>query len=116
MADWPASLQQIPNRPGFQQQVDDSVLRTQMGYGPDKLRQRTTADMETMRFTIWATFDEVVTLRAFYKTNKALEWNWNDFLTNPPTPAIYRFVSPPRYIPLGGLWWQVRMVLETQSP
>lgn len=116
MADWPTQLQDIPNRPGFQQQVDDSVIRTSMGYGPDKLRNRTTADMEMVTFTIWADFTEVQILRQFYKDNKALEFNWNDFLTDPPTPAIYRFRGAPRYVNLGWKWWQVQLSLETQAP
>lgn len=112
MADWPnnAGFPQIPLQSGFSQVHKDNTIRSAQGYGPDKLRQRSTVDIQMVTAAIELMEDELSILEDFYTANQALDWNWTNFLTM--QPAVYRFKAPPTYRAMGGQWYSVTLSLE----
>ena len=112
MALWPASLPQIPLQSGFSQSRKDNNIRSQMGYGPDKTRRRTTVAIQSVIAAIELLEDELYILDDFYEANSAIPWTWKDFQQPSMPDASYRFMSPPAYRPMGGQWWSVTLNLE----
>lgn len=116
MATWPVTLQDVPNQAGFSQVLKPNVVRSSMGYGPDKIRRRSTADWYNVTMQLWLDYTQLATLDQFYKDNMALTWDWLDFTKNPTVAARYRFMGPPSVNPLGALHWVVTLSLEMESP
>ena len=112
MATWPTDpgFPQIPLQSGFSQTRKPNTIRSTMGYGPDKLRKRTTVDIQMVTAAIELLEDELVILDDFYEVNQSIEWNWTNFLTM--QPAVYRFMAPPSYRAMGGQWYSITMNLE----
>jgi len=89
-----------------------------MGYGPPKLRQRTTFAIRDIGMHFFLDDVDQKVLNAFYKTDlsRVDSFEWIDHtVSTPAVPvvAIYRFKAPPSYIPFGSaLWWDVTLQLE----
>lgn len=115
MASWPddttnPGFPQIPLQSGFSQTRKDNTIRSAMGYGPDKLRRRTTVDIQMVTAAIELLEDQLVILDDFYNDNQSIPWDCTNFLTM--QPAVYRFKAPPAYRPMGGQWYSVTLSLE----
>ena len=108
MASWP--LDNYVNRTGFALQERDNTIRSQMGYGPDKLRRRTTVSIWNCSFTKWLTTAEYDTIVDFYKDNQALAWDWVDPVNG--DSAVFRFLAPPSFTYLGPGYWVGTFVVE----
>jgi hypothetical protein len=111
MATWPtAPFPQTPQRAGYEESEVDSVLRSNMGYGPAKLRQRTTAVLynSTQVFTI--TGADKVIFETFYSNNKSISFDWDNTLGL--GTQSYRFISPPRYQEVTCNVWRMQAQLE----
>lgn len=115
MADWPLTLQQVPNQAGFSQTLKPNLIRSSMGYGPDKLRRRSTAEWYSVSVQLWLTYDQLATLEQFYLDNMALTWGWLDFTKSPAVAATYRFMGPPSVAPLGFSHWVIGLSLEMEG-
>lgn len=108
MADWPNTLPQVPLRAGYQNNLVDTVIRSNMGYGPAKLRQRTTSIMRSGQFQMHLDDAQKLILDQFYDDNMALPWTlaW-------PAPATqYRFTAPPQYQEITCDLWVVAVAAE----
>ena len=110
MALWPAAFPQTPERTGYSDDEADNVIRSQMGYGPAKLRVRTTAILDNIVavFTIDATQKAIY--QTFYTTNKSIQFDWDDLLGD--GLQAYRFLSPPVYREFTCDVWRMQVQLE----
>lgn len=115
MATWPVSLPEYPNQQGFSRVMRENVIRSQMGYGPAKMRRRSTGNLYQVTMQLWLTQAQLETLDQFYDDNMTLTWDWVDFGRNPTVTARYRFLAPPSVTPLGAVHWQVGLTLEMDT-
>ena len=116
--DWPAGLPQKPTHQGYAQREQTNVARSQMGYGPAKVRRRTTAAIQPVNASLTLTGSEKDLLRDFYETDTeggTVRFNWVDFLTDPDggvNDVEYRFTSPIQWSSRGPDKWLAVMNLE----
>jgi len=119
--DWPsaANLPQYLRLQGYAQANDGGVIRSPMGYGPAKLRRRTTAVVQRVSGSLTLTATEKDNLITFYDTTTeggVLPFNWFDFLngldSSPHDEVEYRFAAPPQYTTLGGGLWLASLLFE----
>ena len=95
-------------RAGWSERERDNVIRSPMGYGPAKLRERTTAVMNDGTRAFYLTTAEKDTLLAFYATEKALIWDWDEGGGS----RNYRFLSPPAAQEISCDLWSVSIQVE----
>ncbi|MGV7235734.1 MAG: right-handed parallel beta-helix repeat-containing protein, partial [Nitrosomonadaceae bacterium] len=110
--DWPASLPQYLRLQGYAQTRVNDTIRSTMGYGPDKVRRRTTATIENVQGTLVLTDAQLSTFLTYYDdtlTGGTETLRWINFQTN--ALAEYRFLTPPTYSNIGK-FWTVVMSLE----
>jgi len=117
--DWPAApFPQVPTHQGYAQREQTAVIRSQMGYGPAKVRRRTTAAIQPVNASMTLNDTDKATLQTFYTGTTAggtLRFNWIDFLKDPDAPANnveYRFTSPIQWSSRGPNIWLAVMNLE----
>lgn len=112
MAVWPASLPQRALLADFAEAADTNVIRSDMEFGPGKVRRRYTAEVKVYQVGLMLTTAQVATLETFYdSTLGAVDpFDWLDQRTL--TAAVYRFRSRPEYRPVGGGWWRTSLALE----
>jgi hypothetical protein len=99
-----------PQRGGYNDAEVGNVLRSNMGYGPAKLRVRTAAVLDNVVAVF--TTDDVgyVTMKAFYTDNKSIQFDWDNTLGN--GVQQYRFISPPQYQEATCDVWRIQVQLE----
>jgi hypothetical protein len=112
MAAWPAILPQGFLR-GFVVQPKDSVLRTQMDVGPDKLRRRVSYYGLDVTGEIMCSQAQVEALELFYLETTKSGTRYFTMIT-PHTDRTYeaRFMEPPETRWVGGNAYQVALKLE----
>ena len=114
---WPAGLPQYLRLQGYAQQRVNDTIRSPMGYGPDKVRRRTTGVIQNVPGSLILTNAQKNTLQTFYittLTGGSERFNWIDFLSgDSPLPAVeYRFIQPPTYTSAGNGTWFAVLALE----
>jgi phage-related protein len=110
---FPSTLQDKVNEAGFEHGFGETAIRSTMGIGLDKVRQRFTKGIDVFSVTITLDLDEYSTLYNFFKTTLAggsLTFNYDHPFT--AVEEEFRFTSPPRMIPMGGRYVQVSMTWE----
>ena len=110
MASWPTELQQCLETSGYQRTIRDNVLRSQMSYGPAKMRFMTTNKIVDHSGFIYIEEDLIAVLDQFYADNGSIPFDWINFQTG--APATYRFRSAPAYRAVGGLEYTATLQLE----
>jgi hypothetical protein len=100
----------VPQRSGYQDREVSNVLRSPMGYGPAKLRQRTTAVLDNVVATFTTDDAGYATMQQFYTDNKTLEFDWDDTLGG--GVQVYRFLAPPQYQEVTCDVWRLQVQLE----
>lgn len=95
-------------RAGWSERERDNVLRSPMDYGPAKLRERTTAVMYDGTRSFMLSTVEKDSVLAFYTTEKALEWDWDEGAGS----RNYRFLSPPAIQEINCDLWSVAIQIE----
>ena len=113
MATWPVSLPQAPEPQGYTNVERDGVMRSQLSYGPDKVRQRTMIAIRNVGMQFYLDTTDNATLDSFYTTtlSRVDSFTWIDHRNG--NAATYRFKAPPAYSPFGtGLYWIVTLQLE----
>jgi hypothetical protein len=112
MAVWPATLPQRVLLSDFAESADSNVIRSEMEFGPAKVRRRYTAEIKVYQVSLVLTPDQVTTLDTFYdSTLGAVDaFDWVDPRTL--AAAVLRFRSRPEYRPLGGGFWRTSFALE----
>jgi hypothetical protein len=96
MPTWPSSLPDAPLQQGYQEQVPNTLVRTEMDKGPAKVRRRSTAGTRAFTVNLLLTEAQVVTLDSFIDQDLdggALRFDW----THPRTGAAVQF----RLVPIG---------------
>jgi len=106
MATWHSALPQVPFNQGYIQAQDgNNVLRSQMGYGPPKVRRRTTASLQDMPITMPLTEAQRDALIVFYETTLeggVLPFDWTDPLTG--STVEFQFSAPIAWSKPNGIW------------
>ena len=100
---WPNTLPSLVEQEGFQKQIGNNVLRTNMDVGLDKLRKRYTKQIDTMSSTMKLTRTQYTTLETFYLvtlSSGTLPFNFTDPITL--VVSDYRFTAPPNIRSIGG--------------
>lgn len=113
-ARWPASLPQWALQRGFRSGGHKTNIRSEMGYGPAKVRRRTSSDTKPVTISIHVTQAQLDTLESFYNTTLemgALAFEWVDFETK-TDPVDYRFLSRFTTSVYGYDTWTIAMSLE----
>jgi hypothetical protein len=112
MALWPASLPQRVLLSDFVESADANTIRSEVDYGPAKVRRRYTAEVKVYQIGLVLTTAQVATLDTFYDVtlNAVGTFDWVNQRTL--TAAVYRFRSRPEYRPLGGGYWRTSFALE----
>ena len=110
---WPATVPTDVLQGSYSESPPDNLLRSSMDTGPDKVRRRSTAGPRPISWTILMTTTELGYFETFYVTTLvggSLTFNF----TMPRTGSSgeLRFTSPPQYLPVGGVYWEVRMQVE----
>ena len=108
MAIWPSSLE--IERNAFKEITPDRVVRSNMGFGPDKTRKRTSLNVRTLTFSMTLTDALLTAFDAFFLANDALWFTFTDPRTGVSVQA--RFKKPPEY-QLDETLWKVAVELET---
>ena len=113
MATWPSTLQSRLNVRDFTLSSEDTTIRTNMQYGPAKVRSRYTDAIDNVSCSINMDITQYNTLQSFYKTTLGNGVASFDFI-HPVTQTLtkVRFVGPPKYTPLGGRVFMAQMVWE----
>jgi hypothetical protein len=118
MADWPSTLPQAPLHQGYAQREQSAVIRSQMGYGPAKVRRLTTAAIQPVNASMVLNDTQKQTLKVFYTTTTkggAIRFNWINFLDDPDgavNDTEFRFTSPIQWSSRGPNLWLAVMNLE----
>lgn len=95
-------------RAGFSERERDNVLRSPMGYGPAKLRERTTAVLRDGTRAFYLSAADKAVVDQFYTDNKALQWDWDEGAGS----RNYRFLSPPAAQEISCDLWSVAIQIE----
>lgn len=114
MDSWPSQLQQILNVDDFSYNPGSTAIRSEVDVGPAKVRNRATdaVDVITCQFNL-----PLADYSAFMLFGRTTLSNWvSQFLFDDPftgDPTAYRFISPPKIVPLsGGIEFRVSMTWE----
>lgn len=100
---WPGTLQQLLSEANFGLSIGDTVLRSDMDVGPQKVRRRFTKGVNTFSASIYLTVAEYTIFYTFFNTTLnggTLPFTFNHPITQVPTD--FRFKSPPKIASLGG--------------
>lgn len=110
---FPPSLQELLNESGFTQKLDDTSIRSSMGIGLPKVRNRYTKPVDEFTCTIDMQNSDYSDLITFYRTT--LGGGVKTFYYNHPlsqVQSVFRFMGPPTVSPKGGTWFNVSMQWE----
>lgn len=118
MPTWPSSLPDYVLVQGYEEGAPNTLVRTQMDKGPDKVRRRSTAGTRTFAVQMELDSTQTATLETFIDQDLdggALRFDW----VHPRTQASVQFrVVPLRddslvsYSALGNDYYRVQMQLE----
>ena len=110
---WPITLPQVPLYQGFAQTEKTATIRSPMGYGPAKVRRRTTAAIQPVNASLMLSTTEKDTLLNFYDVTVrggSDRFNWIDHLTG--ATVEYRFTAPIQWFPRSCDLWMALLNLE----
>jgi hypothetical protein len=116
MPAWPASLPQYVLQQGYNEQLSDNLVETQMDAGPGKTRRRFTATVKQFGVTLEMDATQAATFEAFYETTLkqgSIPFDW----VHPRTRAAltFKFKKPAPRVSVrgGGGVVQYSFMLET---
>lgn len=113
MAEWPTSLPALPLRQGYEEQIAETRVRTEMDAGPAKMRRRFQAGMDTITLSFEMTSAQIRILETFYKNT--LEGGTLEFDYVHPREGeqrAFRFVEPPKWGETAKDIWVAQTKLE----
>ncbi len=113
MVTWPNALSDKPLVSGMSEVLEDTIIRTEMDQGPDKIRQRSTAGVRNLGIGFILDKEQITTLNEFYLFD--LKGGSLSFLYSHPrdNSAINcRFLKPPEYSSINGNYYNVKIKLE----
>ncbi len=109
---WPDTLPQQPLVKGFSGTVQDTLIRTSMDAGPEKIRRRFTAASEYFTLTWFMTKQQLNTFRSFFKDTIAdgsIEFEMNHPITG--ETVLVRFRGPYQFVSTG-VHWRISAEIE----
>ncbi len=110
---WPSTLQDLINEQGFALNKGETVLRSDVDVGPNKVRRRFTRPIDTMSGVINLTSVQYEDFEFFFDTETnggTLPFEFNHPITGVLT--LFRFTGPVNYRSIGGGNFQVSMAWE----
>lgn len=113
MPTWPATLPTYVLEGGYQEQLPQNVVETEMETGPMKSRRRFTKVFRKFQMAIILDQAQAATFETFYLATCAsgsIPFDW----VHPRTRAnmVFRFSQPPpQYVPFGGNYVRVAFSL-----
>lgn len=113
MVDWPVTLPQSPLVAGYQEQPENTMLRTDMETGAAKQRRRFTAAPRNIAMSIMLTDAQMDIFEDFFFNDikgGSISFEW----VHPRTgdPATFRFTQMPTYQEITPFLYQVNLPLE----
>ncbi|MDN3525631.1 hypothetical protein QWY79_10180 [Halomonas sabkhae] len=119
MPTWPATLPDCPDSPGYSEQPQSQVTRSQPEVGPAKTRRRSTAAPRTIPVTYGLiTREQADTFEAFFENDigaGALPFDWPQPRLGTTVSALIVGDPPYELTPVGnGKKWRLTMTLEIQ--
>jgi hypothetical protein len=113
MINWPEILPPLTRLEGYVETPPKNVLRTQMDAGPAKLRRRFTAGVRPVQGRLLLDRDEIEFLDSFYQNDLAAgSLPFASLHPRTGLAASFRFVEPPAYTRLSGLYYEAALSLE----
>lgn len=114
MATWPTTLPQELPEDSFSLSLPDNLIRTNMSYGPAKVRRRTTSNVTKVSGQLILSAIDLTAFQTFYVTTITYGAISFTFPTHPITgvSCTMRFTEPPKYSPAGGEYTNVSLELE----
>ncbi len=114
MVTWPVTLPVSPLLDGFVETVPETVIRSQMDSGPDKVRNRTTAGVRLFSMSFIMSKTETALFDDFYLNDLNGGAVSFDF-THPRTGETLsmRVVKPPAYTAQNSKYFRIK--LETEA-
>jgi hypothetical protein len=109
---WPSGLPNELLQRGYAQETANTVLRTNMDAGPNKVRRRYTAGIEPIKGNLLLTFAELGLLREFYDVT--LQGGSLRFTGRDPITLVdceFRFTAPVKWSMTSG-WVDVSVEFE----
>lgn len=100
--DWPSTLPQDVLQQGYQEDMPETTIRTQMDEGPAKIRRWGTAAVRNIKAQQTLTTSERAILDTFFNTTiqgGSLRFNWVHPVTK--VAAEFRFTRPPVLTAIG---------------
>lgn len=110
---WPSTLQELLNEASFGLEVGDTVLRSEMDYGPQKVRRRFTKGIDTFQASINLTTEQYTFFYTFFNTT--LNGGVLPFTFKHPITKVdcdFRFKGPPKIMSIGGGNFQASFMWE----
>ena len=111
--EWPESLPPRPRVEGYRETFADTLVRTKMDQGPDKLRARTTAGVVMTEGYWLLTAAQLLALESFYKDD--LGGGAKAFTKPHPRTGddvLCRFCKPPEFSSQNGTYYRVHFEME----
>ena len=111
--DFPSTLQQLLNQSGFKQEVGSTTIRSSMSVGQDKVRRRSTKNIDKFSCSIDVNKDDYLIMYNFY--NVSLNGGVGTFYYDHPiteAQTVFRFVGSPTFIPMGGTYFKCNFIWE----
>ena len=108
MATWPVTLPQVSIRSAWSEQQRDNALRSTMGYGPAKVRLRSTVEIYDGTRGFVMNDAQLATFNTFFDDNQTIPWDWDEG----EGLRSYRFIGVPTIRELTCDKWSVSFKLE----
>ena len=112
---WPETLPQSFLLEGYQEQLQDTRVRTPMDSGPPQTRRRFTAALEFFNGRLLLNKTQMNTLKNFVKVSTnggSVPFEWKH--PTEGTTKEFLFSELPVYSPAGGDYWFASFSLEMQ--
>ena len=115
MAIWPSTLYSCILKDGYQEITPENTIRSAMGYGPAKVRQRASSNVRDVTMSLFCSDAQLATFETFYtSTVKYGSIQFGMFkprYAHDTTSGQYRFVGQPAYANFNQ-GWRITMKLE----
>jgi hypothetical protein len=99
---WPTTLQTLWSEANFGLDAGDSSIRSEMDFGPNKVRRRTTVAIDRFSGSIYLTTAQYTIFKNFF--NVSLNRGTNTFYFNHPIEEdqrVFRFIGSYRITSIG---------------
>ncbi len=110
---WPTSLPDKVQSDSFSLNIGETVVKSDIDIGPQKVRRRFTKQIDNISATMQMTSAQYQTLLDFFRVD--LNGGTSQFVFNHPisgASTYMRFMSPPVFRAIGGVMFEVTLNWE----